>query len=574
MPVNLHPEVHPEVQDSELASYGGWDEQEVNVQKAEQPAQSRASEPMPLLDDDDRVTPKQVQQDRPWWMRPTPRMIVAGGTVMALLYVLFSIFGLWGSPRQGSPTTVTTVDPAAIDQEVESRLNELQTENENLKREQLMGEPLQQGSPQSQPTKPVPVQGVRSVSTPPPPRVVSTSAPRPSYATQSARPSYTTQSVAAQSPTPRLVTRPITSNAPRPVSTKPSATAKVQPEVDPMERWLAAANMGHYVAPKGDAAYGSEAQPVAYNQANQANQASGYPTAASDSSTPDQASSYSPTGSGSSIPDQASTRYPSTTSDSPSYPSSPSSDIPTYEPLEPQRNASSQQAQTLASAQMQSQSEYPAQSIPTDPNQLLDIGSSANAVLESGIAWTPDGPEQNLRHLLRLEEGFVNRLGAEVLPKDTYLIAQVTERSDSGLFFMEVTHILRGPNREKVPVPTGALQVLGEDGSPLKAELKKKGGSGFWNDAAAIAAPGIERAMGAVADSADSLILEDGDRSLIQTSGDRSNPLASGISGVANGVSQVFGSRLNSVPSNTSVPYFKFDPGETVRVSVNEDVQL
>lgn len=172
MPVNLH----PEVQDSELASYGGWDEQEVqeNIQKVEQPAQSRASEPMPLLDDDDHVTPKQVQQDRPWWMQPTPRMIVAGSGVMALLYVLFSMFGLWGSPIQESPTTLTTLDPAAVDQEVESRLNQLQAENEDLKREQLMGEPLPQASPQSQsiqsgstqPTKPVPVQRVRSGSTP------------------------------------------------------------------------------------------------------------------------------------------------------------------------------------------------------------------------------------------------------------------------------------------------------------------------------------------------------------------------------------------------------------------------
>lgn len=528
MPVNLH----PEVQDSELASYGGWDEQEVNVQKAEQLAQSRASEPMPLLDDDDHVTPKQVQQDRPWWMRPSPRMIVAGGAVMALLYVLFSMFGLWGTPSQESPTAVTTLDPAAVDQEVESRLNQLQAENEDLKRDQIMGEPLPQSSaqPQStqpgstQPTKHVPVQRVRSVSTPPPPRVVSTPAPRPSYVT---RP------VAAQSPTPRLVTRPITSSAPRPLPTKPSATAKVEPELDPMERWLAAANTGHYVAPKRETAYGSEAQPVAYTP-------------------PSQPDSYSP----------------ATSADSPSNQSATSAAIPTVVPL------GSQPDQTTASLQTQNPLENPIEPVSTDPNQLLDIGSSAEAILESGIAWTPDGPEQNLRHLLRLEDGFVNRLGAEVLPKDTYLIAQVTERSDSGLFFMEVTHILRGPNREKVPVPSGALQVLAEDGAPLKAELKKKGGSGFWNNAAAITAPGIERAMAAVADSADSLILDDGDRSLIQTSGDSTNPLASGISGFANGVSQVFGSRLNSVPSNTSVPYFKFDPGETVRVSVNEDVQL
>ncbi|CAA9571891.1 hypothetical protein AVDCRST_MAG81-1714 [uncultured Synechococcales cyanobacterium] len=245
--------------------------------------------------------------------------------------------------------------------------------------------------------------------------------------------------------------------------------------------------------------------------------------------------------------------------------------MPTYELLNPQGNAT----QTTASLPSQNQRGYPVESLPTAPNRLLDIGSSAEAILLNGIAWTSDGPEQtrNFKYLLRLESGFKNQLGIEVLPKGTSLIAQMTAKSDSGLFSLEVTDIIRGPNRQKVPVPNGALQVLAEDGSPLKADLEKKGGRRFFANAASILVPGIERAMDSVANSADSLILDDGDRSLIRSSGS-SNPLASGISGLANGASRVVGERLDRSTTDTSVPYFKFPGGKAVRVFVNEDVQL
>ncbi len=299
-----------------------------------------------------------------------------------------------------------------------------------------------------------------------------------------------------------------------------------------MERWLAVANRGHYIAAAGVSDSGSVAQPAAYTPPNQSDP---YPPASTDSVTP-----------------------PITSQ------SASAAGIPSYEPLAPQ------QGQSTDSLQAQNTFANPIESQPTDPNRLLDIGSSAEAVLESGIAWTQDGPEQNTKHLLRLEEGFTNRLGVEVLPEGTTLIAQMTEKTDSGLFFLEVTHVL-GPNGEKTSVPAGALQVVAEDGSPLQADLKNKGGRRFQAEAATILAPGIERAMESIADSADSLILDDGDRSLIRTSGDSSNPLASGISGIANGVSRVFSNRLDRSPTNTSVPYFKFDGNQTVRV-VNEDV--
>lgn len=314
-----------------------------------------------------------------------------------------------------------------------------------------------------------------------------------------------------------------------------------------MQAWLAAANRGHYIAPNrdtltADASYRAGAQPAVYTASTQP------------------------------------TSYPPSTASTASTQPSQSAAIPTYEPLG--ADPTSQIGQTTASGQtetpsagaMQPQSLAPV--APSNPEQLLNIGSSASAVLQSAVAWTATGPDQALSYRLRLKEGFKNQMGTEVLPKGTDLIAQVTEKTSSGLFFMEVTHILVGSNRDRVPVSAGALQVVADDGSPLQAKLKQKGGRNFLADAAAILAPGIERAMGSIADSADSLILEDGDRSLIRTSGDNSNPLAAGVSGVAEGVAEKFGQQNTNSRNDTSAPYFKLSEGETVRIIVNQDIQL
>jgi len=613
MSAPLHPEVQPktetENQERELASYGGWQEPEVH--QTQPPAQAKSAAPLPLLDDDDRVTPEQVQQERPWWMRPTPRMIVAGGAVMALLYVLFSLFGVWGggSSAQNSPDTLSAMDPISTNQAVENRLKQLQSENESLKRAKLVGDPLPQTTAQPPKGKPVATKQAkpgsaapRPIAIPPRPRAAVAPPPRPMDVSRSVTPS----------PPPRPLIRPASSFTPRyspPQSrpaalTKPTATAKVEPKLSPQDQWLAAANRGHYVAAKGeDTADGSAAQPASYTRAEQppsypladageagTNQAAGYPTTGPDTASTDQASNYPSTGSdsstseqaasdpvatsGSSSTDQASS-YPSTGSDSSTSTRSSRDIIPTYEPLQPQASTSVRQPQTSASLPPQSQSSTPGNSLLPNSNRLLDIGSTAEAVLADSIAWTSDGPEQNqnLNYLLRLESGFKNQLGIEILPKGTTLIAQVSGKADSGLFSMEVTAVIWGSNRQKIPVPQGALQVVAEDGSPLKAGLEKKGRRVLAN-AAAILAPGVERAMDSVANSAERLVLKEGDRSLIRSSNDDSNPVAAGISGLANGASKVVTERLEPPKTDTAVPYFKFPGGKTVRVYVSEDVQL
>lgn len=525
--------LEPKVKDSELASYSGWDQPD--LEDPQDLDATKPSGPVPLLDEEDHVTPETIQHDRPWWMRPTPRMVVAGCGVMALVYAMFSMFGLWGSSEPKSASTLTPPDAAALDQEAQEQLNRIQRENEDLKRDRVMGAPLppeSQQNTQAKSAQPVPT-SPRTVAAVPRRSTYAAQPPRRIYTTPTARPSNVRRStVSTGGSTPRLVTRPITSSATKPKTTrftKSSTASPTAPPLDPYEQWVAAANRGHYVAATGTTPDSPNAQAAVYTSSSQ-------PTLDSTTAT-----------------------------------AAPTADIPTYETVPEQQSGNNLPPQSVSSDPTQSPGIQPP---PSDPTQLLDIGSTAKAVLESSIAWTPEGPEQKSSYILRLKEGFKNRSGVEVLPKDTDLIAQMTETSDAGLFYMDVTHILRGSNREKVALPQGGVQVVAEDGSPLKAELKQKGGRNFWANAARMIAPGLERAMGAIASSADSLVLEDGDRSLIRTSGGDDNPLAAGVGGVAEGVSEAVSDRQNNTQRQPSTPYFKFDGGTTVRVVVSQDVQL
>ena len=202
--------------------------------------------------------------------------------------------------------------------------------------------------------------------------------------------------------------------------------------------------------------------------------------------------------------------------------------------------------------------------------KIIDIGSSAKATLESAVVWTNRSSSQsNKKYLLRLDEEFKNIDGQAILPEDTRLIAQVKEFDNSGLLFMEVTHILDGS--DKIAVPPGALLIEGKKGSPLKADLKQKGDADFWANAGSVVTPGVERAFESVGDT---LIIADGDRSVLRTNNSRLQPLARGASGIANGLSQTLNRRLERNQSETVLSYFQLDSGQTVYLKVYEDISL
>ena len=205
----------------------------------------------------------------------------------------------------------------------------------------------------------------------------------------------------------------------------------------------------------------------------------------------------------------------------------------------------------------------------------VDIGSSVEATLESNVVWTNENIDfqDNKKYLLQLRESLKNNLDEEILPKGTRLIAKVTDFSSSGLLFMEVTEIINETGGKNITIPSGAVQIESKNGSPLKAELKQKGNSSFANDLGAIVAPGIERAFDSLSNSADTLIFDDGDRSILKTRNNRENPLASGVSGAADGVNNVLNRRLQRNDSRVSA-YFQLEKGEKVRLVVYENFSI
>lgn len=320
-----------------------------------------------------------------------------------------------------------------------------------------------------------------------------------------------------------------------------------EPEIDPMEKWLASANQGHYVT----AMNRNVAEASATLTSNNSNRHSRHSKKLTEDKYPLYANSL----------------------------------------IEKRLNSSAELYKTTELKQrIKHSSQYQPASLSTLANNPLleladkshvskqaekkvDIGSSVEATLENSVVWTNEsvGFQNNKKYLLRLQESWKNASGEEILPEGTRIIAETTELSNSGLLFMEVTEIVG--EAQKINIPAGAIQVESKDGSPLKAELKQKGGSNFANDLGSIVAPGIERAFDSLSNSADTLIFEDGNSSILRTRNSRENPLASGVSGAANGVGEVLNRRLQKNDSSVSA-YFQLERGEKVRLVVYENFSI
>ena len=129
---------------------------------------------------------------------------------------------------------------------------------------------------------------------------------------------------------------------------------------------------------------------------------------------------------------------------------------------------------------------------------------------------------------------------------------------------MEITQILH--EGRKISVPSGALAIEGKKGSPLKADLKQKGDSDFWADVATTVAPGVENILDSASDT---LVVQNGS---VFRSNSRRDPLASGVSGVADGINQTLNRRLQNNQRESIVSYFQLDSNQTVYLKAYEDI--
>jgi hypothetical protein len=130
---------------------------------------------------------------------------------------------------------------------------------------------------------------------------------------------------------------------------------------------------------------------------------------------------------------------------------------------------------------------------PTSP--LLLTGTQAPAVLETPLIWAAeiDSPQ----FVVQLTEPLLTAAGEIGLPADTSLVAQVTSVADSGLVQLAVVSFIQAG--QEIPLPAGAVQLRGVEGTPLIARKYDDPGTDIARmDVTMAAMAGLSRAAGLV----------------------------------------------------------------------------
>lgn len=526
MSVEVQPEIHESSlaqaqpveanhAQTELASLGGW--QELEIEHTQLQPQTGASSPVPLLDRDDLVTPEEIQQEQPWWMRPAPRITVASSAVMGLLYALFSMFGVWGSPNKESASMLVSTDAATIEQDVSTRIKQLEAENENLKRQQVMGEPVRQASAKPQ------AQQRSGASASPKPKIV--------YVATTPRRVYNPQPVSASVPAYNpQATRPI------PVAKPRVSPAKVEPEKDPMERVLAAANVGSYggASTTSDQSTGSVSLPT--------NEATDITT----NSSPSQLSG------GSGTP--------------PSQSVSPADSVGTNDPA-------SIDVTQLNTSEDNSPNGY--KSV-VSPASSLIVGTRTDGKLETPIAWSGQLQNPNQKFLVRLSKPLKAGDGSIAFKKDSYLVAQVETATDGGIIQMSAVAILSTSNGRTIeqPLPEGAILILGKGGRPLQASSDRRDRLG--NNLGIALLSGAATAASVANQVSSQSIYSSGGTFQSSTKTDDPNYAA----GFGQGVTQSLATQIQNRSQqrqrilNSQPIVFALNQGTSVQIFVNQTVSL
>ncbi|MDJ0592066.1 MAG: TrbI/VirB10 family protein [Pleurocapsa sp. MO_226.B13] len=470
-----------------------------------------------LIEDDDEAEksptsaiPFNIEelQEVPYYKRPSVQLLTVIGIGLPIIWLIMAAFK--GGERPTIAQSIPQIDRekaklvSALNEERE-RIRQLELANAlySQKLEIVVPEPKTKpkAAPKPQP-KATPVRQITTTPAPKPKPVVVQRKPQPVYRPTAPQPIRTTP-----------VTRP------QPIAVSPTA-----PKPDPMQQWLAIADQGHYttahVTQKSSARLVSKEVPVIHRATNSEN----YP-----------------------LLNDAQVR--SALDETPLL-----SDGDGVARI----NGKSRPSKRVVTSELTAIAN-------TRKTNIIDIGSSAKATLESAVVWSVGTPSQsNKKYLLRLKEDFENIDGTVVLPEDTRLIATVRNYDNSGLLSMEVTSILH--QGRKIDVTAGALLIEGKKGSPIKADLKQKGDSDFWANVGSVVAPGVERALDSASDT---LIVQNGS---VYRSNSNRDPLASGISGVADGVSRTLNRRIQRNQRETILSYFQLDSGKTVYLKAYEDI--
>lgn len=512
--------------ETEAAHLGGWVEHPDAAQNQGK-KESQSNSTLPLLDPDDLVTPDVIEQQQPWWMRVTPQIAVGSTAVMGVLYITFSLFGLWGTSASKPSRVLATNDASGIEQQVSERIKQLTAENENLKKSQIMGEGQPQQTPKPQAQKPSPPTSVA-----PKPKIV--------YITKAPHPSYNSQPVAYK-PSPTVARARVIATAPK------------APKLEPMERVMAAANVGNYgenALPSGDDSFSSSGQtPAAANVTHS-------PT---DETTDSDMSQWSV---GNSDASQQSVG------------NSTSSDEVNLASTEPDKGSNTELT-PINTGEDNSANTQKDKSFVSSSTSLV-VGTRSEGKLETPIAWSGQLQNPMQKFLVRLSKPLKASDGTVAFAKNSYLVAQVETATDSGIVQMSAVAVLSTVNGRTIeqPLPKGAILILGKGGKPLQAKSigSDRVGSNLGMALLSGAATAASVANGVTSQS----IYSQGGTFTSSTKTDDPNYVAGFGQGITTSLasqmqqrSQQMQQRLNSAPS-----VFAINQGTSVQIFVNSTVSL
>jgi hypothetical protein len=108
-----------------------------------------------------------------------------------------------------------------------------------------------------------------------------------------------------------------------------------------------------------------------------------------------------------------------------------------------------------------------------DPNKAIPVTTRIPATVSTAISWVGNKTDQQFR--ITTTEDAKSADGTVVIPKNTLLLAQVKESNIAG--YVEIQIISAQIDGREKKIPAQAILVQGTNGSPLKVDVKKEGGS-------------------------------------------------------------------------------------------------
>ena len=201
-------------------------------------------------------------------------------------------------------------------------------------------------------------------------------------------------------------------------------------------------------------------------------------------------------------------------------------------------------------------------------------GTTAQAVLQSSLIWSESIQSEPLQLVVQLTEPLLASQGEVWLPAGTVLVVQVRSLDDSGLAYLSATAVVQDDGQE-YPLPQGAIALRAANGKPLMAR-KFGGGSTTRADLTNALLSGISRAAELLNQpESSSSVTAFGSTSVTQTNRD-TDVLAGVLEGTFSDLRTQIAERqqtaLQSLNARPTIWYLK--SGTQVEIFVNRAVEV